>query len=64
VEFRKEIAGDVAKRDRRKIPVMRLVRLLDDPSRKFRKDFEDNDEPVLRQAAARSPGAVCGVRSE
>ena len=32
---------------------MRVVRLLDGPSRQFRKDFEDNDEPVLRQAASK-----------
>ena len=27
--------------------------MLDGPSRKFRKDFEDTDEPVLRQASAK-----------
>lgn len=53
VDFRKQIAGDVALARSSEDPVMRVVRLLDGPSRVFRKDFEDNDEPVLRQAASK-----------
>jgi len=53
VAFRKEIASDASKAQATDDPVMRVVRLLDTPSRKMRKDFEDNDEPVLRQAASK-----------
>ena len=53
VDFRKQISGDVEKARSSEDPVLRVVRLLDGPSRQFRKDFEDNDEPVLRQAASK-----------
>ena len=53
VDFRKKVAGDVAFAQSTEDPVMRVVRLLDGPSRAFRKNFEDNDEPVLRQAASK-----------
>ena len=53
VEFRKTVAGDAALARSSEDPVMKVARLLDGPSRKFRKDFEDTDEPVLRQASAK-----------
>lgn len=53
VAFRKELAADPAKARASEDPVMRIARILDAPSRAARKDFEDNDEPVLRAAASR-----------
>ncbi|HEY3741848.1 MAG TPA: S46 family peptidase [Bryobacteraceae bacterium] len=53
VEFRKMIANDVEKARTTEDPIMRVVRLLDGPSRAYRKDYEDNDEPILRQAASK-----------
>ena len=53
VEFRKLIANDIEKARSTDDPVMTVVRLLDGPSRRMRKDFEDKDEPVLRQAASK-----------
>ena len=53
VEFRKKMAADTALARSTEDPVMRVVRLLDGPSRKFRADFEQNDEPILRAAASK-----------
>ena len=53
VEFRKKVAGDPAFAKSSDDPVLKIARLLDGPSREFRKVFEDTDEPVLRAAASK-----------